>query len=147
MQDRDQRWIFALSIPTQKPILCGFTVVFFFPHCFTLDCFPYHFTKSFIFKLSKIFQIFQPIWSCRCIFSLIDPDMCILSLNSILGFGSHPGWVQEGCNESLQFLWCLGFYTSTKQPSLWLLSQNSLCRSCSGELSDDVFLWSKGVTF
>lgn len=61
----------------------------FFSPCFTLDCFPYHFIKSFIFELSKIFQIFQPIWSCRCIFSLIDQDMCILSLNSILGFGSH----------------------------------------------------------
>lgn len=32
----------------------------------------------------------------------------------------------------------LQFSHFRKQPSLWLLSQNSLCRNCSGELSDDV---------
>lgn len=93
-----------------------FVFVLFLFSCFTLDCFPHHFTKSFIFKLPKIFQIFWLISSCRSVFSLIDPAMCILPLSPILGVSSHSGWIQGGCDESTQPVWCFSFYISTNSP-------------------------------
>lgn len=33
-----------------------------------------------------------------------------------LGFSSHSGWIQGGCDESTQPVWCFGFYISTSSP-------------------------------